>query len=81
MKINEAEKLICPFMGNMVDAFCITNKCMAWESTIELRRASDDKSKSQFCYPDIEIHEKLGYINDELTWKIKSNTEGRCTRL
>ena len=51
MKIREAEELVCPFISNAVNAdndqvnrwkvYCITDKCMAWETTKSDDRVTD----------------------------------------
>ena len=50
MTEEEACVKVCPFQGNMVDAFCRPESCMAWVNTSKKRKESEEWSRWKSKY-------------------------------
>ena len=72
MKVSEAKTKVCPFQGNMVDAFCICGDCMAWQYTLTHTIRASTNYKEGIAY------ENSVYEDEEL---IENSKEGYCKRL
>lgn len=87
MKISEAEKLACPFIQHMclatgvatfnmteyshLNINCITDKCMAWETT---------KTKAIYDFTCPSCGKE--YVNSSLSQELpREDCEGYCRRL
>ena len=88
MLVETADKLICPFMGEISSfehhpsGYCITTKCMAWKEETKVQSCrTKGFEKYEFHYPNIPIVEELGYNEEQvLEWTIKTG-RGYCRRL
>jgi len=74
MRVDKAEKLVCPFMGNMIDAFCITTNCMAWKIT----KTKSDIADEQYVEDIGRGRKKMSYRKSDLP---ENECEGECRRL
>ena len=84
MKVDEAEKLVCPFMATDISeyglTYCVTTKCMAWKFEKTYQTYKDTSDEHKFCYPDNAV-DKLGYNSDDiLIWSVYTD-EGYCQRI
>jgi hypothetical protein len=102
MKISEAEKLLCPFIlhpkilyddgilptTSVTNSYCITDKCMAWETT--KTKAIQDNFFKCTCGQTFDVYRydftcpSCGkeYVNSSLSQELpRKDCEGYCRRL